>query len=192
MSNKIVKKYNIRIPSDVSVIYSKKKRTLTFLGPIKVKSLKLKVQIFIDNSKKIINVSPLVFSQISNTEKKKTQVLQNTAVAQIKYMLIESSILLYKKLNINGVGYRSNFTENFNNNLLTFKLGYSHFIYIRTLDDLTINYLTKTKLCIFGNSYANISQFAAKIRKNKTPDPYKAKGILYENEKVEIKEGKKI
>jgi large subunit ribosomal protein L6 len=65
-------------------------------------------------------------------------------------------------------------------------------VYIRTLDDLTINYLTKTKLCIFGNSYANISQFAAQIRKNKTPDPYKAKGILYENEKVEIKEGKKI
>lgn len=192
MNNKIVKKYNIKIPTDVSVIYSKKKRTLTLLGPIKIKSLKLKVQIFIDKSKKIINVSPLVFSQISNTEKKKTQILRNTTVARIKYMLIESSILLHKKLKINGVGYRSNFTENFNKNLLTFKLGYSHFIYIRTLDDLTINYLTKTKLCIFGNSYANISQFAAQIRKNKTPDPYKAKGILYENEKVKIKEGKKI
>lgn len=192
MNNKLVKKYNIRIPQDVAVIYSKKKRTLTLLGPLKVKSLKLKVQIFLDLSKKIINVSPLVFSQISNTEKKKTQILQNTTVAQIKYILIESSILIYKKLKINGVGYRANFTENFNENLLTFKLGYSHFVYIRTLDNLTINCLTKTNICIFGNSYANISQFAAQIRKNKTPDPYKAKGILYENEKVETKEGKKI
>lgn len=190
--NKLVKKYNIRIPQNIAVIYSKKKRTLTLLGPIKTKSLKLKVQLFIDKSKKIINVSPVVFSQISNTEKKKIQMLQNTTVALIKYMLIESSILIYKKLKINGVGYRANFTENFNKNLLTFKLGYSHFVYIRTSDNLTTNCLTKTKLCIFGNSYEDISQFAARIRSNKMPDPYKGKGILYENEKVEIKEGKKI
>jgi large subunit ribosomal protein L6 len=192
MSNKTVKKHNISIPLNVSVIYSKKKKILIFLGPIKIRSLKLKVQLFLDNSKKIINVSPIVFSQISNKEKKKNHVIQRTTAAQIKYMLIESSILLHKKLNINGVGYRSNFTENFNNNLLTFKLGYSHFIYMQTFNELTISYLTKTKLCLFGNSYANISQFVSRIRKNKTPDPYKAKGILYDNEKIEIKEGKKI
>lgn len=192
MSNKTVKKHNISIPLNVSVIYSKKKKILIFLGPIKIRSLKLKVQLFLDNSKKIINVSPIVFSQISNKEKKKNHVIQRTTAAQIKYMLIESSILLHKKLNINGVGYRSNFTENFNNNLLTFKLGYSHFIYMQIFNELTISYLTKTKLCIFGNSYANISQFVSRIRKNKTPDPYKAKGILYDNEKIEIKEGKKI
>ena len=192
MSNKTIKNHNISVPLNVSVIYSKKKKILIFLGPIKIRSLKLKVKIFIDNSKKVINVSPIISSQISNKEKKKNHLIQHITAAQIKYMLIESSILLYKKLNINGVGYRSNFTESFNNNLLTFKLGYSHFIYIQILNDLTISYLTKTKLCIFGNSYANISQFASQIRKNKTPDPYKAKGILYENEKVEIKEGKKI
>lgn len=192
MNNKIVKKYNIRIPQDVSVIYSKTKRTLTFLGPLKTKSLKLQVQIFINKSQNIINVSPLPFSQRSNTEKKKTRIVRNTVVAAIKYMLIESSILLSKKLNINGVGYRYHFTENFDKNLLTFKLGYSHLVYIRTLDELSINYLTKTKLCIFGNSYANITQFAAQIRNNKAPEPYKSKGILYENEKVERKEGKKI
>jgi len=192
MSTKTVKKHNVRIPLNVSVIYSKKKKILIFLGPIKIRSLKLKVKILMDNSKKIINVSPIVFSQVSNKEKKKNHLIQHTTAAQIKYMLIESSILLYKKLNINGVGYRSNFTESFNNNLLTFKIGHSHYTYIQILNDLTISYLTKTKLCIFGNSYANISQFASKIRENKIPDPYKAKGILYDNEKIEIKEGKKI
>jgi large subunit ribosomal protein L6 len=190
--NKLIKKYNIKIPKDIAVIYSKKKRTLTLIGPQKIKSIKLQIQIFINQPKKIINVSPLGFSQISNTEKKKTRILQNTTLAQIKYMLIESSMLVYKKLKINGVGYRTNFTENFNQHLLTFKLGYSHFIYIRASDNLTVNCLTKTKLCIFGNSYENISQFAALVRSHKTPEPYKGKGILYDNERIEIKEGKKV
>ena len=190
--NKLVKRYNIKIPNDVVVIYSKKHRLLTLSGPLKTKSLKLKVQVFINQKKKIINISPITFSQISNIEKKKVKMLQNTAAAQIKYMLIESSILIYQKLKIIGVGYRTEFAENFNKNLLSFKLGYSHAIYVKTFENLTIKCLTRTKLCIFGTSYQEVSQFAALIRSTKTPEPYKGKGILYENEIVKIKEGKKV
>ena len=190
--NKLVKKYNIKIPQDVVVIYSKQKRLLTLVGPLQTKSLKLKVQIFINQEKKIINVSPLTFSQISNIEKKKIKILQNTTAVQIKYMLIESSMLVYKKLKIVGVGYRTEFSENFNENLLTLKLGYSHNTYIKTLENLIIKCLTKTKLCIFGSSYKDVSQFSALVRSNKKPEPYKGKGILYENENVKIKEGKKV
>ena len=68
---KLVKKYNIKIPQDVVVIYSKKKRLLTLLGPLQIKSIKLKVQIFINQKKKTINISPLTFEQISNIEKKR-------------------------------------------------------------------------------------------------------------------------
>ena len=190
--NKSTQKYNIKIPKDITAIYYKKKQTLTFIGPIETKSRKLKVKIFVNRYKNIINVSPILFSQSSNTEKRKIQMIQNTTVSQIKYMLIESSILLYKKLKINGIGYRANFTENFNNKLLTFKLGYSHFIYLQTLNNIIINCLTRTKLCISGNSYENVSHISAKIRINKVPDPYKGKGILYDNEVVKIKEGKKV
>lgn len=189
---KLTKKYNIKIPNDVIVIYSKKKKLITFVGPMKTKSIRLNTQIFINQSKKIINVSLLTFSQISNEEKKKILILQNTIAAQIRYLLIESSMLVHKKLEIIGVGYRASFAENFNQNLLTFKLGYSHLIYIRTFNSLTVNCLTKTKICIFGNSYETVSQFAAFVRKNKIPETYKGKGILYENEKVKIKEGKKV
>lgn len=190
--SKAVQKYNIKIPNDIKAIYYKKKQILTFIGPTEIKSKKLKVKIFINRYKKIISVSPIFFSQSSNTEKRKIQMIQNTTVSQIKYMLIESSILLYKKLKINGIGYRANFTENFNQKLLTFKLGYSHFIYLQTLNNIIINCLTRTKLCISGNSYENVSHISAKIRINKVPDPYKGKGILYDNEIVKIKEGKKI
>lgn len=44
-------KYNIKIPKDVSVIYSEKKRTLTFSGPLKTRSMKLKLKIVIDQLK---------------------------------------------------------------------------------------------------------------------------------------------
>lgn len=190
--NKLSKKYNIKIPTDVVVVYSKKRKILTFLGPLKTKSVILKVQVFIDQFKKIIKVSSLPFSQVSNKEKKAMRILQNTAVAKIKYMLIESSMLVYKKLKIIGVGYRTNFTENFDQKLLTFKLGYSHLIYVRILNNLMTNCLTKTKLCVFGCSYEKISQFLALVRNNKIPEPYKGKGILYENENIKIKEGKKV
>lgn len=190
--NKKNKKHNIKIPKDISIIYSKKKRMITFIGSVKTKSMKLQIQVFINQYTKTINVSPFTFTPISNTDKNKIKILQNTTAAKIKYMLIESSIVIYQKLKIVGVGYRTEFTENFDKNLLTFKLGYSHFIYIKIFSNLTTNCLTKTKLCIFGNSYENISQFSAMIRSKKRPDSYKGKGILYENEKVKLKEGKKV
>ena len=154
--------------------------------------MKLKLKVFIDKSKKLISVSPLTFTQVSNIEKKKIKALRNTTVVQIKHMLIESSISLYKKLKINGVGYRVFFTDKFDKKLLTLKLGYSHFIYVKIPENLSINCFAKTKLYVFGHSYDEVSNFSALIRSNKLPEPYKRKGVLYDGEKVILKEGKKI
>ena len=191
MSNQI-DKYNIKIPTKITVIYSEKRRTLTFLGPLKKKSMKLKLKVFVDKSKKIISISPLTFNQISNTERKTIKTLRNTTIAQIKHMLIESSISVHKKLKIDGVGYRAFFTEKFDEKLLTLKLGYSHFIYLKIPESLTVNCFTKTKLHIFGHSYDAVSNFSAIIRTKKLPEPYKGKGIRYDDETVVLKEGKKI
>ena len=49
-----------------------------------------------------------------------------------------------------------------------------------------------TKLIISGKSSQKVSQIASLIRKYKTPEPYKGKGILYDSEKITLKEGKKI
>ena len=37
-----INKYNIKIPQDVSVLYSEKKRTLTVVGPLKKKINEIK------------------------------------------------------------------------------------------------------------------------------------------------------
>ena len=185
-------KFNVKIPTDVTVVYSEKRQVITLIGPLKQKSIKLKLKVFVDETKKIISVSPLTFSPISNKERKKIKTLRNTTIALLKHTIIETSIVVYKKLKINGVGYRAFFTESLNNTLLSLKLGYSHFIYFKIPTSLTITCPSKTKLCIFGNSYQDVSQVSALIRANKRPEPYKGKGILYEDEVVTLKEGKKV
>lgn len=186
------KKFNIKIPQNISVIFSEKKRTLTIVGPLTTKSMKLKLKIIIDKSKKILSVSPLPFFHMSNAEKKKIHALRAATVAQIKHLLIESSITIFQKLNIVGVGYRIDFTEITEKKLLTLKLGYSHYFYVKIPKNLNLNCFTKTKFSIFGNSYHEVCKLSSKIREKKIPEPYKSKGILYENETVILKEGKKI
>jgi large subunit ribosomal protein L6 len=190
--NRQINKYNIKIPQDVSLIHSEKKKTLTVIGPLKRKSISLKLKIFIDKQKKIINVSHLTFSKISNANKKKIKALRLTTLAQIRHLFIESSITIFQKLKIIGVGYRTDFTETFEKKLLTLKVGYSHLIYMRIPNHLSINCFTKTKFCLFGNSYNEVNAFSARIRSKKLPEPYKGKGVLYENETIVLKEGKKI
>ena len=187
-----INKYNIKIPQNISVIYCEKKKLLTVISFLKRKSLKLKLRIRTDFSKKILSVSPLPFSQISNSQKKKIKVLRSTTIAQIKHLFIESSVTIFQKLKIVGVGYRGDFTSTLGKELLTLKLGYSHLIHIRIPKNLSLNCLTKTKFSVVGDSYNEVSEFSAKIRAKKPPEPYKGKGILYENEKPIIKEGKKV
>lgn len=191
MTNKI-KNFNIKIPTDIKVIYNEKKETLTLKGPLVQRSIKLKLKVFVDTKKELISVSPVTFSSISNKERRNIKTLKNTMVALIKHMIIETSILVYKKLKINGVGYRASFTESFDDKLLSLKLGYSHFVYFKVPKNLTVTCPTRTKLCIFGNSYQDVSHISALIRSNKLPEPYKGKGVLYEDETVILKEGKKV
>jgi large subunit ribosomal protein L6 len=90
------------------------------------------------------------------------------------------------------VGYRAFDVDNFENKLLLFKLGYSHSIYFKIPIESQIFCLKRTKLFIHGNSYQDITKIAAFIRSYKKPEPYKGKGILYETEKIILKEGKKV
>jgi large subunit ribosomal protein L6 len=124
--------------------------------------------------------------------KKKIKALQGTTVALIKQLIVETSAVLYQKLKLVGVGYRAFDVDTLKNKLLLFKLGYSHFLYFKISNEIEIFCLKMTKLFIYGNSYRNVTQTAALIRSYKKPEPYKGKGILYETEKIVLKEGKKV
>ena len=188
----INEKFIIKIPNNISVLYCNEKKIISIIGPLKKKSLKLKVKILISNKKRIIKVSSLTFSEISNNKKKKIKSIQGTTTALLKQLILETSITLYKKLKLVGIGYKAFNHENFKNKLLIFKLGYSHFIYFKIPAKLKIFCLKSTKLFVYGNSYQEITQTSSIVRSYKKPEPYKGKGILYETEKIILKEGKKI
>jgi len=54
---KLSKKYLIKIPKDVKIIYYEQENILLILGPINKKLLKLKFKIFLYSEKKIIYIT---------------------------------------------------------------------------------------------------------------------------------------
>lgn len=189
---KIQKNTTIKIPNDISLIYCNKKKIIIFLGPNQKKSLKLKLKLFISKCKKLIKVTLIPFAKISNTEKKKLKSIQGTTLALLKQLIIETSTILYQKLKIVGIGYRSFSVKNFENRLLYFKLGFSHSIFYKIPKNIDFFCKKNTQLFFLGNSYQHLTQIASSIREIKKPEPYKGKGILYSNEIIILKKGKKI
>ena len=185
------KKNIIKIPKNIVVVYSHKKKILTFIGPLKTRSMFLGLELNINRNLRVIEVTSTPFYQL-NKKHKNISSIQNTATAFIKQLLLETSATIYNKLKFVGVGYRAFEVEEFKNKLLMFKLGYSHPIFFKIPANLNIFCFKFVKLFIYGNSYQNVTQTSALIRSYKKPEPYKGKGILYESEKIILKEGKKV
>lgn len=190
--SKLKKKYTVKVPQNIKVVYCDKKNIITFLGPSQTKSLKLKVKVLLLPSLNSIAVSRLPTFGTSIINFKNAKRIQGTTVAKIKQALIEITYVLYHKLNLVGVGYRV-FSHETLGNQIYLKLGYSHLIYFRIPEGLNTFSQKFTKLFLFGNlSLDSLTQTASQIRACKFPEPYKGKGILYDQEKITLKKGKKI
>ena len=186
-------RYTIRIPNNITIIHCEKKNILLIRGPLARRVIFLNLKIFVNTKKKFITISSDSFRPVSNKKQKRIKSMQGTTFALIKHKLTESSTIINKKLKLHGVGYRVTLNEMFaDQNLLTFKLGYSHLIYYKIPKNLDVFCFNRTKFSIFGNYYQDISQISAQIRSKKKPEPYKGKGILYDNEIITLKEGKKV
>lgn len=92
-----------------------------------------------------------------------------------------------KVLEINGVGYRAEASGN----QLVLYLGFSHRVKYLIPDGVNVAIDKNTRITVSGIDRQTVGQFAAKIRAVRDPDPYKAKGITYEGERILRKAGKK-
>jgi len=90
-------------------------------------------------------------------------------------------------LEINGVGYRAAI----DGKELVLQLGYSHEIRYPMPEGITIASERPTHIAVSGADRQKVGQVAAQIRGYRKPEPYKGKGIRYQNEFVIRKEGKK-
>ena len=92
-----------------------------------------------------------------------------------------------RTLEIVGVGYRFNVQGK----KLVINAGYSHPVEMQVVDGLTVEADGNNKIVIKGIDKVKVGEFAANVRKVRPPEPYKGKGIRYEDEHIRRKEGKK-
>lgn len=90
------------------------------------------------------------------------------------------------KLTLIGVGYRAALQGN----KLDLQVGFSHPTSLLVPKSLQISIDKGVAILIKGLDKREVGQFAAAVRAVKPPEPYKGKGIRYENEFVRKKEGK--
>ena len=92
-----------------------------------------------------------------------------------------------KKLKMIGVGYRAKADAK----NLEITVGFSHPVKYPIPEGLKIETPTQTEIVITGIDKQKVGQAAAEIRSYRPPEPYKGKGIRYEDEEVIKKEAKK-
>jgi large subunit ribosomal protein L6 len=91
-----------------------------------------------------------------------------------------------KTLKVNGVGYR----VQKQGKDLTMNLGYSHPVVVSEVPGITIEAPDANTIVISGPDKQQVGQFAAEVRGKRPPEPYKGKGIKYDDEVIRRKEGK--
>lgn len=116
----------------------------------------------------------------------KFKAIHGTSRALLSNMVTGVSTGFTKRLLINGVGYRAVLAGN----KLTVNAGYSHPIELEVPASLKVELPKNTEMIISGTDKQLVGQFAAEIRAIRKPEPYKGKGIAYDNEKIRRKEGK--
>ena len=91
-----------------------------------------------------------------------------------------------KSLLINGVGYRAEMKGKD----LVLNLGFSAPIEYIVEDGITVTCDGNNKVVVSGIRKDRVGQVAAEIRSIRPPEPYKGKGVRYEDEHVRRKVGK--
>lgn len=112
---------------------------------------------------------------------------QGLARALIANMVTGVTEGFQKTLEIVGVGYRGNMEGK---DTLVLELGYSHPIRYSVPKGIEIG-VDRNVITVKGNDKQLVGDCAADIRNFRPPEPYKGKGVRYQNEYVRRKEGKK-
>ncbi|MCR0980996.1 50S ribosomal protein L6 [Roseomonas populi] len=173
-----VGKYPVKVPSGVTltidnnVVVAKGK-----LGELRL-PLTDKVDVTIENGE--VAVAP-------RGEDRAARTMWGTTRSLINGMVIGVSTGFSKSMEITGTGYRAAIQGKD----LVLSLGYSHEIRYPIPEGIKITTERPTAIKVEGADKQRVGQVAAEIRAYRGPEPYKGKGIRYDNETILRKEGKK-
>ena len=119
-------------------------------------------------------------------DERRSKALHGLSRTLISNMVIGVTDGYEKKLEIVGVGYKAQPQGTG----LVINVGYSHPVNFPAPDGISFDVPAPTKITVKGIDKQKVGQVAADIRAVRPPEPYKGKGIRYENEVVRRKEGK--
>jgi len=119
-------------------------------------------------------------------EEKQTKAYHGLYRNLLNNMVVGVSSGFSRSLVITGVGYKAEVKGN----LLVLSLGYSSDVYVGIPEGLTVTAEAGNKVVVSGIDKQRVGELASQIRKLRAPEPYKGKGIRYDNEKIIRKVGK--
>lgn len=173
-----VGKNPVEVPSGVEVTIAN--QVLTAKGSNGTLTVPLTDLVEVKQDNGAVTVTPRDESQRARTMWGTTRSLINNAV-------VGASTGFTVRMEISGVGYRAAVQGN----KLNLQLGYSHDINYPIPDGIKIRCERPTLIEVSGADKQQVGQIASEIRAFRKPEPYKGKGIKYENEQILRKEGKK-
>jgi large subunit ribosomal protein L6 len=118
-------------------------------------------------------------------EEKKTKAFHGLYRNLLNNMVVGVSTGFSRNLVVTGVGYK----VDVQGKLLVMSLGFSSDIYVGIPDGLAVT-TEGSKIVISGIDKQRVGELAAQIRKLRPPEPYKGKGIRYDDEQIKRKVGK--
>lgn len=167
----------IAIPSGVEVKYDN--GTITVKGPKGTLTRELNKEMIVK-----IEDNQIVIERPSDAKQHRS--LHGTTRSVVNNMVEGVTKGFEKTLELVGVGYRAAKSGN----KVTLSLGFSHPVEIVPETGIEIDVQGANKLVVKGINKEQVGQVAAKIRSLREPEPYKGKGIKYENEVIRRKVGK--
>ncbi len=171
-------KLPVSIPGGVTITVGED-NVVTVKGPKGTLSEKISPDMKIEEDNGVLHVT-------RPSDDKQHRALHGLTRSLIHNMVVGTTEGFKKNLEIVGVGYRAQMQGN----KLVLNVGYSHPVEIDPPEDVSFETPAPTKIVVHGISKQVVGQVAADIRAVRSPEPYKGKGIRYENEFVRRKEGK--
>ncbi len=117
---------------------------------------------------------------------RQTRALHGLLRSLINNMVIGLSEGFKKNLEITGVGYKAQKSDN----KLIMDLGYSHQVIFEEPEGITFELASPTRIAVKGADKQLVGEMAAQIRAARLPDAYKGKGVRYAGEVLRLKVGK--
>jgi large subunit ribosomal protein L6 len=152
---------------------------VTVKGPLGELSRTFKKDIAISVNGNIVEFKPI-------KENLETKALWGTYASHVANMVEGVTKGYTNRLTVEGVGYKADVgpTE------IVFKVGFSHPVKVSIPKNLKVT-SDKGVVVVSGIDKELVTSFSSGLRAIKKPEPYKGKGVMFENEVIRRKEGKK-